>query len=136
MAPAAPAAVHRRSERTIGRAANLACYEHRLRNGAPMRICVHSNRGPRGEESPYAFYLGGRRLPVVIVLERWSDATHRYFEVAVDDGRRFVLRLDPDCRAWELAAVFAAAKKAVPKTTAKAVSAAAPRKFFLPLTAK
>jgi hypothetical protein len=101
-----------------------------------MRICVHSNRGSRGEESPYAFYLGGRRLPVVTVLERWSDATHRYFEVAVDDGRRFVLRLDPDCRAWELAAVFAAAKKPTPKPAAKTVSTAAPRKFFLPLTAK
>ena len=101
-----------------------------------MRICVHSNRGPRGEESPYAFYLGGRRLPVVIVLERWSDATHRYFEVAVDDGRRFVLRLDPDCRAWELAAVFAAAKKPAARPAAKAVTPAAPRKFFLPLTAK
>ena len=104
-----------------------------------MRLCVHSNRGPRGEESPYAFYLGGRRLGVVTVLERWFDATHRYFEVAVDDGRRFVLRLDPDLRAWELAAVFAAAKKPAKPATrpaAKQVTPAAPRKFFLPLTAK
>ena len=101
-----------------------------------MRLCVHSNRGPRGEESPYAFYLGGRRLPVVTVLERWSDATHRYFEVAVDDGRRFVLRLDPDCRAWELAAVFGASKKPASKAVGKKVSAASPRKFFLPLTPK
>ena len=101
-----------------------------------MRICVHSNRGPRGDESPDAFYLGGRRLPVVAVLERWSDATHRYFEVSVDDGRRFVLRLDPDTRAWELAAVFAAAKKPAAKPAAKPVSPSAPRRFFLPLTAK
>ena len=101
-----------------------------------MRICVHSNRGPRGDEAPYAFYLGGRRLPVVAVLERWTDATHRYFEVCVDDGRRFVLRLDPDTRAWELAAVFAAAKKAPAKPAAKSVSPSAPRRFFLPLTAK
>lgn len=101
-----------------------------------MRICVHSNRGPRGDESPYAFYLGGRRLPVVTVLERWSDATHRYFEVCVDDGRRFVLRLDPDTRAWELAAVFAAAKKPAAKTAAKSVTPSAPRRFFLPLAAK
>src|SRR6202008_3195198 len=56
-----------------------------------MRICVHSNRGSRGEESPCAFYLGGRRLPVLAVLERWQDATHHYHEVMVDDGRRFVL---------------------------------------------
>jgi hypothetical protein len=99
-----------------------------------MKICVHSNRGPRSEESPCAFYLGGRRLPVTVVLERWSDATHRFFEVAVDDGRRFVLRLDPETRLWELAAVFAAPRKAPPKP--KAVTPAAPRKFFFPLASK
>ena len=96
-----------------------------------MKICVHSNRSPRGEENPCAFYLGGRRLPVTTILERWADATHRYFEVSVDDGRRFVLRLEPGLRAWELAAVFAAAK---PKP--KAVTPAAPRKFFFPLYSK
>jgi hypothetical protein len=97
-----------------------------------MKICVHSNRGPRGEESPCAFHLGGRRLPVTVVLERWADSTHRYFEVAVDDGRRFVLRLEPGLRSWELAAVFGPApRKAVPKP-AKTVTPAAPRKFFFP----
>jgi hypothetical protein len=99
-----------------------------------MKICVHSNRGPRGEESPYSFYLGGRRLCVTVVLERWAEATHRYFEVQVDDGRRFVLRLEPDTRLWELAAVFAAPRKPAPKP--KAVTPAAPRKFFLPLSFK
>jgi hypothetical protein len=98
-----------------------------------MKICVHSNRGPRGEESPCAFYLGGRRLPVTVVLERWSDSTHRYYEVSVDDGRRFVLRLDPDSRLWELAAVFGPAPR---KSAPKPVSPAAPRKFFFPLYSK
>ena len=67
-------------------------------------------------------------------LERWNDATHRFFEVAVDDGRRFVLRLDPETRLWELAAVFAAPHKVAPKP--KAVTPAAPRKFFFPLASK
>ena len=98
-----------------------------------MKICVHCNRGPRGDETPSAFYLGGRRLCVTVVLERWTDASHRYFEVAVDDGRRFVLRLDPETHLWELAAVFAARKPA-PKP--KTVTPAAPRKFFLPLYSK
>jgi hypothetical protein len=53
--------------------------------------------------------------------------------VAVDDGRRFVLRLDPETRLWELAAVFAPAPK---KPAPKAVSPAAPRKFFFPLYSK
>src|SRR4051794_40983240 len=65
-----------------------------------MRICVHCYPGPRGEDIPSAFYLGGRRLPVAAVLERWTDATHRYYEVMVDDGRRFVLRFVPGPRSW------------------------------------
>jgi hypothetical protein len=69
-----------------------------------------------------------------MVLERWNEATHRYFEVQVDDGRRFVLRLDADTRLWELAAVFAAPRKAAPKP--KPVTPAAPRKFFLPINFK
>ena len=96
-----------------------------------MKICVHSNRGPRGEETPCAFYLGGRRLPVLAVIERWQDATHQYYEVMVDDGRRFVLRFEPGLRSWELAAVFAAQiRKPAPKP--KPAVSSAPRKFFFP----
>jgi len=73
-----------------------------------MRICVMAYRKATGEEQPAAFYLGGRRLPVTAVLERWSESTARYYEVRVEDGRRFVLRHDPPTRAWSLAAVYAA----------------------------
>lgn len=99
-----------------------------------MKICVHSNRGPRGEETPSAFYLGGRRLPVLAVLARWTDATHSYCEVMVDDGRRFVLSLAAGTRTWELAAVFAAAQPKKP--AAKPVTPTAPRKFFSLLHSK
>ncbi len=75
-----------------------------------MRISVLCNRGPKGEELPCAFHLGGRRLPILAILGRWNDAAHRYFEVSVDDGRRFVLRNDTTVRCWELAGVFAAAR--------------------------
>lgn len=96
-----------------------------------MKICVTSNRGPRGEETPWAFYVGVRRLHVAAVLERWTDAVHRYFEVCVDDGRRFVLRLEPSARIWELVAVFAASAR---RTAPKVVTSAPPRKFFSTLT--
>ena len=92
-----------------------------------MKICVTSNRGPRGEETPWSFYVGGRRLHIVEVLDRWTDTLHRYFEVCVDDGRRFVLLLEPAARVWELVAVFAAsATRPAPKTA----TSAEPRKFF------
>jgi hypothetical protein len=92
-----------------------------------MKICVTSNRGPKGEEHPWSFYVGGRRLHIVEVLDRWTDTLHRYFEVCVDDGRRFVLRFEPAGRVWELVAVFAAApRRPAPKTAIPAE----PRKFF------
>lgn len=80
-----------------------------------MRISVLCQPGPKGEELPCAFHLGGRRLPVLAILSRWSDAPHQYFEVNVDDGRRFVLRQDLSARCWELAGVFAA-PRARPKS--------------------
>lgn len=73
-----------------------------------MRICVMSYRKAGGTEVPAAFYLGGRRLPVVSVLEHWAEGTSRYHEVRIEDGRRFVLRHDPPTRCWYLAAVYAA----------------------------
>jgi hypothetical protein len=82
----------------------------------------------RGEETPCAFYLGGRRLPVLAVIERWQDSMHQYYEVMVDDGRRFVLRFEPGLRSWELAAVFAPKIK---KPAAKPVASSTPRRFFL-----
>jgi hypothetical protein len=88
-----------------------SCYKER----AAMRICVMSYRKANGDECPTAFYLGGRRLPIVKVLERWSEGAAGYFEVCTEDGRRFVLRQDPPAR-WELAAVYAAtAKRSAPR---------------------
>ncbi|HET7366671.1 MAG TPA: hypothetical protein VFJ70_24105 [Burkholderiales bacterium] len=73
---------------------------------------------------------------MLAVLERWADSTHGYFEVMVDDGRRFVLRHQPTLRCWELAAVFAATpRKPAPKPP-KPVTTAAPRKFFFSLLHK
>ena len=116
------------------RACCESCYcRNKLTFAADMKICVHSNRGPRGEETPCAFYLGGRRLPVLVVLERWNDATHSYYEVMVDDGRRFVLSLQPGTHSWELAAVFGPLKKPAAK---KPVTSSAPRKFFSLLHSK
>jgi len=73
-----------------------------------MRISVLCSRAPKGEELPCAFHLGDRRLPILAILSRWTDTAHRYFEVSVDDGRRFVLRHDVSVRCWELVGVFAA----------------------------
>ena len=87
-----------------------------------MKICVY---GPSsgGEQQPRVFYLGARRLPVVAIVGRWLDGSHRCYEVSVDDGRRFVLRHDPASGSWELAAVYRAghvAARARPQDQAQA----------------
>jgi hypothetical protein len=71
-----------------------------------MKICVLSRTGRGGNYDPQVFHLGQRRLPVVAVLEQWSEAQYRFFKVRVNDGRFFVLRHDPATGEWELAAAY------------------------------
>ena len=73
-----------------------------------MNICVHTSPGRRGEAEPHVFFVGGRRLIVATVLDRWTAHTRRYFEVRCEDGRRFLLCLDTTRKSWELAGVYAA----------------------------
>jgi len=71
-----------------------------------MRICVQASAGSQGEVLPRCMLLGGRRVPVVAILERWQETAHRYYQVKDIDGRRFVLRYEPQSQAWELTAVY------------------------------
>jgi hypothetical protein len=71
-----------------------------------MKICVLSRTGRGGQYDPHVFHLGQRRLPVVAVLNQWSEPPYQYFSVRVEDGRRFVLRHDPATGEWELAAAY------------------------------
>jgi hypothetical protein len=70
-----------------------------------MKICVLS-RLIRGQCNPHVFHLGQRRLPVVAILEQWTQAPYCYFRVRVEDGRRFLLRHDPASGEWQLAAAY------------------------------
>ena len=47
---------------------------------------------------------------MVDILDRWNADGHQYFEVCVDDGRRFILELDLTLGCWKLAAVYAASR--------------------------
>jgi len=67
-----------------------------------MKICVVCRRS---QEEPRAFHLGGKRLRVVAVIDRWRDADNSYYTVSVGDGRRFVLCHRPASASWELVAV-------------------------------
>ena len=65
-----------------------------------MRIQVDCRHG-----EPRVFYLGSRRLHVLLVLERAGDTLLRYFRVQVTDGRVFVLSHDLAMGDWQLARV-------------------------------
>jgi hypothetical protein len=71
-----------------------------------MKICVQASAGDHGEVVPRCMHLGGRRVPVVAILDRWDETEHRYYQVKDIDGRRFVLRYEPQSRMWELTAVY------------------------------
>ena len=76
-----------------------------------MKICVLSHPGAQGQPEPRSFQLGGRRVPVIAILDRWQGPTHQYFQVRDYEGRRFVLKYEPQTGSWELEAVYG--KKAV-----------------------
>jgi hypothetical protein len=67
-----------------------------------MGIRVECYAGYRGEETPRAFFLGGRRIAVVEVLDRWLAPDHRYFKVRGDDAGIYILRYDEAASEWEM----------------------------------
>jgi hypothetical protein len=66
-----------------------------------MRIQVNC----RKDADPESFYLAGRKLYVVRVLERSAWNEQRHFRVRVTDGREFVLTEDRATGTWTLARV-------------------------------
>ena len=76
-----------------------------------MRIVVFTYP-ETGPSRPRAFQLGGRRVPVVAVLDQWDAGGFRYFQVRDFGGRRFVLRQCAESGTWELQGVYGPAGKA------------------------
>lgn len=98
-----------------------AAHPSRADNLLPFRrmrinVCTYL---ARGEALPSAFHLGGRRLRVVAIANRWINHPYQYYEVIADDARRFVLRFEPNTACWELYAVYAAPTRAKKPETAK-----------------
>lgn len=66
-----------------------------------MKIQVSCRDGA----DPAWFYLAGKKLHIMRVLERAAEDSQRRFRVRVADGREFVLRQDLATREWRLARV-------------------------------
>ena len=66
-----------------------------------MQIRVECYAGHRGEEEPRAFTIGGRRVEVIEIMDRWLSPDHRYFKVRGSDGSLYLLRHDEATGDWE-----------------------------------
>ena len=66
-----------------------------------MEIRVECYAGHRGEEEPRAFTIGGRRVEVIEIMDRWLSPDHRYFKVRGSDGSLYLLRHDEATGDWE-----------------------------------
>ncbi len=70
------------------------------------KINVTAYSGYRGEEIPRTFMLGGNRIDVIEIQERWTEestgdrATRRFFKIAGSDGRTHKIFYDEEREGW------------------------------------
>jgi hypothetical protein len=79
-----------------------------------LTVAVECYAGHRGEETPRAFAIGGRRLAVTDVLDRWLAPDHRYFKLRTEDNDLHILRHDVTSGRWELTVFQASRYQATP----------------------
>ena len=68
-----------------------------------MKIAVECYAGYRADEEPRRFFIGERAIQIASVTDRWTTPDYRYFKVAGDDERIYVLRQMIDNGEWKLA---------------------------------
>jgi hypothetical protein len=69
---------------------------------AEIPVRVECYAGHRGEQTPRAMVLAGRRIEFAEVLDQWLAPDHRYFKLRSTDDGRFILRHDTTTGHWEL----------------------------------
>lgn len=67
-----------------------------------MKIRVECYSGYRGEETPLAVWIGGRRIAVAEVLDRWLAPDHRYFKLRGDDQGIYIIREEVASLEWQV----------------------------------
>ena len=67
-----------------------------------IQLHVECYAGYRGEQTPRAFTIGGRRVEVTEVIDAWLAPDHRYFKLRGHDGATYIVRHDEMTQLWEL----------------------------------
>lgn len=71
--------------------------------GSPrIPLAVDTYSGYRADERPVAIRLGGRRIAVREILDRWYGEGHAYFKLTGEDGTVYIIRQDRSADTWEL----------------------------------
>lgn len=65
-----------------------------------MTLEVTVETGPDG--SPRAFGVGGRRLGVAAILDRWPGPGYTYVKLRADDGGLYILRGEAPGQRWQV----------------------------------
>ncbi len=73
-----------------------------MAGSARASLTVEAYSGYKADERPVAFRLGGRRIAVRQVLDRWYGEDHAYFKVTGEDGTVYIIRQERSVDAWEL----------------------------------
>ena len=58
--------------------------------------------GYRGEQEPRELEMGGNKIVVASILDRWLSPDHRYFKIMGSDECRYIIRHDEYTQLWEL----------------------------------
>jgi hypothetical protein len=69
---------------------------------ARIPLTVEAYSGYKADERPVAFCLGGRRVAVREILDRWYGEDHAYFKLTGEDGTVYIIRQDRSSDTWEL----------------------------------
>lgn len=69
---------------------------------SPLALRVECRIGHRGESLPARFFLGGRAIEILDIVDRWVGHDQRYFKVQGDDRDVYILRHDNHKHEWEL----------------------------------
>ena len=73
-----------------------------MAGSARIPVIVETYSGYKADERPVAFRLGGRRIGVREVLDRWRGEGHAYFKLVGEDGTLYIIRQDRLSDTWEL----------------------------------
>ena len=67
-----------------------------------MLLNVETMAGHAGAREPVFFWLGGNRLEVLEIVDRWPAMDYTYFKVTANDQASYILRHGAEPDTWEL----------------------------------